>query len=355
MKVDAANSRTLRRLFTLGLALFALVVAAAPGHDADEYAQRLERLENPALKEELRRKLETFDRLDQAEQDRLRDLHANLEASPDRARLEGVMLQYHEWLTTLTDKERADLLQLPAQKKVAEIRRLMQQQRQQEFQKLVETKLAPEDVKAIFGWLDYYVASHEQELLATLSDSMRQRLSQPNVPDVMRRRGLLMAMGSRTPGAPLPAPTEDDLAKLTGSLSEQARAAVDGVPSGEQKLELVRQWVRAAFASRFMPPVSEERLTRYYRDHQDELDPQKREELESLPPEQFFAAMRRMYAQEHRGRWGHRGEGDHRGRGPWDRDHRDDRPRGEGDDHGPRRPNWPPPGGPPPPGDPPPD
>lgn len=346
MKSDAAHTRLPRSLFTLALALFALVVAGAPGHD-DEYAQWRERLESPALKDELRRKLETFDRLDQSEQDRLRDLHANLEASPDRQRLEGVMLQYHEWLTTLTANQRAGLLQLPAEEKIAEIRRLMQQQRQQEFQKLVETKLAPEDVKAIFGWLDYYVASHEQELLATLPESMRERLSQPNIPDIMRRRGLLMAMGSRTPGTQLPAPTEDDLAKLTDSLSEQARAAVDGVPSGEQKLELVRQWVRAAFASRFMPPVSEERLTRYYREHQDDFDPEKREELESLPPEQFFATMRRMYAQEHRGRWGRRGDGDHYGRGPWDRDRdrRDDRPRGDGDDHGPRRPNRPPPGG----------
>lgn len=345
----AARNPSAARLFRPGLlascglavllvGVVALAVGAGPGEDEAARRDKLNSL-SVTEKEELRRKRERFERLDDAEKERLRRLHARLVDSPNRRRLHEVMLRYHEWLKTLSAEQRADLLRLPPEEKIDEIRRLMQQQRSQRFREFVNTPLAPEDVRAIFIWLDQYLARHEEALIDMLSEDFQPRVRRIESPQ-MRRRMLGMALSKLTEKDDLPLPTDEDLQRLSDQLSPQAREALAEVPN-EQKVKLVHQWVRAAVASRLTPHVSNERLLSFYREQRDKLDAKERERLEGLPREQFYQEIRRLYF-KHRGPWRHRRDGD-RGRPrfhfPRDRDRgsRDGRPHQPGETREERR------------------
>lgn len=324
---------TLLLATALLLAVLVAIASAQESTTTDDTATR-DHLANLSTteKEELRRKRDQFQQLDDVEKKRLRDLHSSIASSPDRDRLEATMLQYHEWLKSLPGKERADLLKLPPEEKIAEIKRLMQEQRSQQFRKLVATPPEPNDVRGIFEWFDSYVEAHEAELMAMLSESMQSRIRQVTI-DSARRKMLAFAAHQTNPDGKFPTPTGDDLRKLNERLSPKAREALAQVTDPEEKLKVVQGWLRAAMASRMMlPQVSHERLLSFYREQRDELsklDPKKVEELEALPPEAFYQEVRSIYFRQ-RGPWrgGHR-QGDDRRDGPWHNGH-DDR-RGDGD------------------------
>ena len=290
--------------------LVLLLLGAAQGQD-DASRERLRNL-SVAEQEELRRKSETFESLDEAEQDRMRELHVAITSSPDSDRLQSLVLQYHEWLKTLTAKDRADLLSLPPEKRINQIKKLMEEQRQQRFQELVRTQLSPEDVRAIFTWLDTYAKNHEEELMALLPETTRARVTQPNIPRLMQRKLMMMALGSRGNEVQLPPPTEEELESLRQSLSENARKALLKLPQREQQLQLVRQWLRAAFASRMAPQISRERLLAFYREYREKTnDKQRVEEIDSLPHDEFYEEVKKLYYRS-RGHWRGRRDGDHR-------------------------------------------
>ena len=347
----------------VGLAMaISLVGLFAGADDGDESTK--ERLTNLSVaeQEELRRKSETFESLEQSERDRMRELHVAITSSPNSDRLRSVMLKYHEWLKTLPAKDRAELLSLPPDQRLGQIKLLMEQQRQQRFRDLVRTSLSPEDVQAIFSWLDQYAQNHTDELLELVPEKMRPRIEQSNIPSVQRKM-LMMAVGMRGNEVQYPPPTDGEIDRLSDSLSESAQEALAELPTREQQMQLVREWLRASVASRLTPQVSRERLLAFYREYRDRTTDQKRvEQLDSLPPEEFYEEVKKLYFRS-RGHWrGWRGP-DHRGpdqrgsdhRGP-DRDNRGDGrdrrppPPGDGPNHdGPRReggPNSDGPGGP---------
>lgn len=323
-------------LFVLGTLGCLLCSASSAQQQALAIVDGREHLANLSAteKEELRRKREQFEQLADAEKDRLREMHSAITSSPDRARLEATLLQYHEWLKSLPGKERSDLLQLPEEEKIAEIKRLMQEQRSLEFRKFVAKPPEPNDIRAIFEWFDSYVEAHEGELLAMLPEPMQTRVRQITIASV-RRKMLALAAHQSNPEGRFPAPTEDDLRKLNERLSPHARETLARAANPEAKLKLVQGWLHAAMASRLVQPqVSEERLMSYYREQREALsrqDPRKIEQLEALPPEEFYREVRDIYYRQ-RGAWrvGPPREGEEHREGPGPRG-RGDAPRIEGD------------------------
>ena len=317
-------------LTTSLLATFGIVLMLSSTSGADEEATK-SRLESLSVteREELRRKSEDFAKLDQSEQDRMRQLHVAINSSEDSAQLQSVMLNYHEWLKTLAANQRSELLKLPADERIDQIKQLMEEQRQQRFRDLVRTQLPAEDVRAIFGWLDQYSLNHQDELLELLPETSRQRIQQSRASPSMQRKMMMMALGSRGDEVQLPAPTDEEFEKLNETLSGNAQKALAELPSRAEKMKLVREWVRAGVASRMTPQISRERLMEFYREYRERTTDKKRvEELDSLPPEKFYEEVTKMYFRS-RGHWRHWRDGDHRGgpRGGWDGRDRDGRDR----------------------------
>lgn len=336
--VAARSPRPARRIATAaGVALAAcaglLILLVAGGADgtAEDGREHLANL-SPSEQAALERKREAFEELDESERQRMRMLHAAISASPDNERLRSVMRNYYEWLKTLTNKQRADLLQLPPQQRIDEIKQLIEEQQQKPFRDLVRTELEPQDVRAIFGWLNHYVENHEEELRAMLPEGERRSISQMRGPPSMRRGRLLMALGSRELDAQLPAPTDEEIQKLDGELTDKATKALAEVATREDKLRLVREWVRAAFASRMAPRVSHEQLMEFYQKFKERTDDETLiERLDALPPDEFYEAVKPLYFRS-RGHWRGRRGGEFQGpQSPFG-----GRDRSDGD--GPRRP-----------------
>lgn len=272
-------------------------------------------------KQELLRKQQRFAEQPAAEQARLRKLHAELKNSPDREQLQEVLERYYAWRATLSPAERAQLDDLPAEQRIAQIRELMNKQEEQRFRKLVQANLLPEDRKAIFDWLTAFVDRHHESIIAALPVEYRPREEY----NERQRIALAWAMLRRwsqedftkEPGeSKMPRPSTAEVQELLKSLSPQAGEAMKTVKDANVRIKVAQEWIRAAVMSRNLPPVSQDDLREFYVNQLNELD---REKLESLAADERQQALQRMYF-EHKFRRGGpgrgRGDGGRDGRGP---------------------------------------
>ncbi len=86
-------------------------------------AERRVRVEqmDPQEREQLAQNYERFQRLDRAEQQRLRVLQEEIDADPQRDELLKTMQAYHEWLAELPSSQRIMLSALPAEERLKRI------------------------------------------------------------------------------------------------------------------------------------------------------------------------------------------------------------------------------------------
>lgn len=354
-------------------AALAPLAAAARGDEA-ALRERVAALSAPE-KEVLRQKRERFERLPAEEQQRLRSLDAELAAAADRDRLRRVMFRYHDWLQTLASGQRADLLTMAADARLAEMKRIRDDQARERLRRLAMTRLTPEDARVIFTWLGEMIQSHEAELVAAMPEDQQREFAKVTE-EMRRRRWLFATLVSNRNAAALDLPTPADVGKLMAMLSEEPRKALQQIGDLNDRRRIVKEWIGAAMMNRYSQPfVSEKELEEFY----DKLDVKQKSYMESLAPEQRREELRRQYfisrfRKEHEGKWGPRpgGPGAFRpeggpfrpegggpgGPGSGRRGDRDDRDRGPwppGGDNAPRSPEGPPPSGfgapPPPPPD----
>jgi hypothetical protein len=280
------------RLVLMGVAAASIMPAVGARADADSQQDCRERLEKMtgAEKEELRRKKERFDRLSPDQQDRLRQLHEKLSKDPQSARLRQIMVRYGEWLKTLPSGQRAELLSMLPDQRIAQIKKYTEQQERQRFHELVLKKLKPEDYGIILRWF-------EEKLLAGLTadqrkDVERQRDPRGRIMDILRLSRQLA--GDQNPRfLDRLTVTEHDVQELaTRPLSSEARAALEQAPNLEAKQRIVRNWAGAAVFSRITPRVSNQALQRFLEEH---VDPKRREYLENLPRDRMLSELRKMY------------------------------------------------------------
>ena len=264
--------------------------AAPTEMSAPALADRLAEL-SPAEKKELQSKQDRFYRLDPAAQDELRELHDQLTQAPDAAQLQAVLARYARWLQTLPSGQRADLLSLPPAERVAEIRRVLQEQTASRMRSYVPRKLADDDLRTIAGWVEQLVQRHEPELLERVP-AFQEQLA--NITEPKRRIQALTFMihrfGFRRDWLQ---PTDDEIGQLRRQLSAEARDDLDKAKAEGRLPELTAAWMGAAMFSRLAgPPVDKDQLRKYFNE---DLEPQQREWLESLPPERMQAELVRMY------------------------------------------------------------
>jgi hypothetical protein len=278
---------------------------AVVGNAAETEADRAERLKRMTAeqKEELLRKKDQFDKLpDDAERERLRKLHASIEAAPNPGELQATLSRYHAWLGTLSMIERDDLRDLPADQRIARIKELLKQQELQRFQAFVGN-LADDDRMAIFQWLGEFVLAHEDEILEVLPREERQRIRDMSDLEAKQRTlGFIMGVHRQNPR--IPTPTREDLNRLMDALSAETTAQIEQAPAIEQP-DRIREMIGAAVFSRRNPPVPDEELRKFYNG----LKSDQREKLEGLEPEEFKRRLTWLYHTEKRGWQGGRGPG----------------------------------------------
>lgn len=294
--------RRLAPWLLLGVLPILRSAAAAEGDlTLDEQRQQLASM-SAEEKRELQRNQERFKALPPEERQRLRELHGQLAHDADSEPLWHVLEGYTRWLKTLSSGQRADLLNLPPAERIAKIKQLLQQQESARLRGLITSELSDQDVKAIAQWMDDLVERRMPQLLAEMP-MLRERLQ--GTEDRSRKRVLVMMALRNLPRKDLLQPSPQEIEDLKSRLSASARQQLEAAEKKGEGADFARRFVRAAMLSRrFVPPVDKEKLRQFY---EESLPSQKREELESMPPERMRAELTRLYM-EHRFR--QRGDAD---------------------------------------------
>jgi len=350
------------------VAMVACIPSIAKAADDDGLAERKARIDqlDDTAKDQLRQKAERFAKLEAAEQERMRALHEQIEAAPDRAQLEATMQRYSEWLATLTPVQRAELADLEPQARVEKIKQLRDKQADQSSK-----QLSQQDVVAFSKWFVERLVAHKDKL--QLSPQVIAALEKPAPHDPMEVMGALLSpwggrrsesprfdrppgdprsgeqepgeqkKGERKSGDPkkgerrtdkkdardggrgmreywdqmesignLPL-SDEEIGDLKRTLSPQARRLLDVANSPEDKKRLMDGWlrqVRWAMMRFNAPRVSREELDRFF-NH--DLDEDQRQMLRELSPDDMKRQLHGMYYSHQRKKQG----GPDWNNGPW--------------------------------------
>jgi hypothetical protein len=358
----------------------------------DEVAARRAFVEElpPERKVLLRKNFERFQARPEAEQDRLRELDISLRNDPNEPRLRAVLQSYHDWLPTLTPLERAELLALPHQEALDQIRDIKRRELDN-LKKYAKSgpgpgPLTPDLVKSIERWLEDKAWSQHDEILAQATPEQREWY-QDKVPDDRKRSSLVQLWTMRGPGPPrgpkltqeewesllatIPAiktllagqgtsrgkgKADDLLSQLTKDARENVRKELSLATTMEEQQRLLFRWYfRAQFARQIAGgAISSKELQRFFNE---EVSEDERKRMSQLSADRFRREIRMKYFFEKelppqpwwRGKWGRgrdgsgvpderrRFEGHHRG-GP-SQDFDRDRVHGRDEDNGGRKRN----------------
>ncbi len=287
----------------LGMVLVGLLATVVLAKSYSDRATEVAKLSSEQ-KAELLRKKDRFDKLTDAERQRLRDIHAELEASPDNLALKTVMGNYCNWLRNLSSRDRDQVLSLPADERIKRIKEIVSRQEAQRFSDYVRFYLPKSDQQAIYKFLDEFVTTHEQEILDRLDDNERRWVSRID-DEQARRKSLISKLTRQFRGdASMPFPSSDEMASMVKSLSEETRTRLEA-PAVADRNSRVQELVGAAIWSIAMPPPSEEELRKLLAS----LSNEERGRLEEMDPDKMQQALRFMHRakQFQGGRWGPRG------------------------------------------------
>ncbi len=265
----------------------------AAAETAEVVSERLAKL-SPSEKERLRQQQERFSRLSSEQQAKLRRLDLAIERDERPDRLRQVMLGYNQWLSALPSDDRVELLKLPADQRIERIKQLLEQQEQERFKDLFESKLQPSDQKVLLDWVHNLIKRNEKRIIQQLTPLELQRIMR--VEDMTQRR-VMMAMLLRWKSRnvrlfELLQPTTEDLSLLSEKLSPLARDTLAAARNEAEREQLIQMWSRAVIDSRVRPTPTKEELQQFL---QNVATDEQRTYLESLPPERMRFELQRLY------------------------------------------------------------
>ncbi len=293
--------------------------------DVQELVDQLE----PIDRHELRRQRDRFRSLAARDRSKLITLHEEICATKEGAALYGVLHRYSEWLGTLPDGQRADLLELPIEERIAKIRETQVAQRDDLFQRDV-VDLSAADAQQVLEWWHQYLEKNSDDLIAQLPTSVQERIRRTNR---ARRRGQTLATEilRRADQIEFPPADQTRLLTLRDSLSPEGASRLADWDGLENKDPSVREAVRRLGVgaqrrnSRDWP--NRERLMQFY---DEELTVPERDRIDELPPKQMQRELKRQFLLRERGRPGDHPPPHRDGDPAWDNFREDRRHRGSG-------------------------
>jgi len=250
--------------------------------------QRLSAMSS-AEKQELEGKRARFYGLPESEQQRVRQVHEDLSEAEDQDRLKQIMHRYSKWLRSLPSGQRAELVSLPPESRLARIKTLLREQEEGRMRWYVMRELTANDLALIVRWMEDYVAAHESEILERLPH-LKERWN--SIEPEKRRSVLVFSAATMGPAREFLRPGEKDIQSLKKHLSATAQQEFNKAEGEGRLAELAERWLRAAmFSRRAAPEVPREALQKFYA----ELDARTREYLENLSAERMEQELIRLY------------------------------------------------------------
>jgi hypothetical protein len=286
-----------------GASMLGAGASIAEGASGDLQARR-ERLlaMAPEQKERLIHNQERLAALPAAEQQNLRSLADELEADPQAEHLRHLLVRYHEWLKKLSPGQRAELLELPTDKRLVKIKEIRAEQSRHIHQESAGGEpVTLADFGHIIKWIESYAWKHRDALLKDATPEIRNQIER--LPENKRHRQILWLLVKRWHSGQqdgLPPISQQEIEALAEKLSPQARDRLKNTAGLPAERQLVHRWVQAAVRhrletvglSRPLSPVAQHELAQFF---EHELTSDQREQLLALPPERMQRELRRLY------------------------------------------------------------
>jgi len=287
------------------LALLTSLAWANACRAEDAAAQRWQQIENmtPAGKKQLKRQLDRLAAFKSEEQQRIRQLHQEIEDSQDAEQLRRVMHAYCAWLKSLPAYVRAELAELKPPERIQRIQELRAEEARR-------PKL--EDMEGLFRWMKQFAADpeHQAEILKGMPEPGKKsfpKFGEPEDRNWVAARILWEQFRPRSPGwhgwpgfsDKPPWLTEERLAALRACLSDETSKRLAKMSLVEQ-WEVISGWVERSrgpgFSSRGFrggPPSQEllGRLSQFF----EKLPPEDQDELVNLPADQMQRELQSKY------------------------------------------------------------
>ncbi len=268
----------------LGLLAVGAVLAASLGA-VETLSQRRRQLAEMSAeqREELFHNEQQFGDLTPQEQQRIRDLHEQIENAPDRELLRATMNRYCKWLETQPALYRDRLL---ADKKKSLKERIAT------VKEFLAMDVDDKSRRGLVAWLDQYIAEHGARLIENHGPGSRPgiaKLSPERQKVVLREKLLRQAAG---PGQQMPI-SEPEMARLRAGLSPELRAKLEAKKPAEQA-RIIAHWLRET-ASHELEASHEfdEQLADFF---EKTLSDKDRDRLMRLPSDEMYKSLSDQYS-----------------------------------------------------------
>lgn len=287
------NSKTMGTVIGAMLWLTAGAWLRAGGADESPAARR-ERLEHlpPSQANALLEKKRRFDELQPEQQDQLRRLHDQVAHDEQAERLQQVLARYVEWLKTLPSGQRAELLSLPADERIAKIKALMEEERKQQFRRFAEQPPPEEDMKVLVQWFGEFFERHRERILAELPVARREATEKIKGSKPEPVALYFRYLRDRVPDAnERIVPSDEEIKDLESRLSDATKKILEQTPAPQKQFTLFR-WIGTSMFNKAAGKASPEELSRFYKE---DLTPKEREHLDNLSAEAARRELRFFY------------------------------------------------------------
>ena len=243
-----------------------------------------------------------FESKTEEEKERLREFHQQLVSHPHADKLQQVIRQYYRWLIELDEQQRAEVMDLPPEKR---IRRIIEIRRQQEIDwlgKIGPTRLPKEDAVPVYLWFEEMIKNKGETIIARAIEwhdqgmipfdnrlielaKRRQHANMGPERTARMRRNiasyLLFKIQEDYPEQISELFADDEFDNLKPYLSQRAQAILEERLPSEQGL-LVLRWLADAKRIQRENSIPTERLETFAETH---LSPDARDELDALTSE----------------------------------------------------------------------
>jgi hypothetical protein len=288
--------------------MICLALVGADGNDIDWAARRAQLSTlSPDESTRLLHNRERLALLPAAEQAKLRKLADEVDRDPQRDRLRHVMNRYYQWLKKLGPVQRAELLELSPEARLAKIKQLRSEQQQRlAAESAGGEPLSVADLEHILKWIENQAWKNRAALLTEVKPDRRAQFDQL---DASKQRRAIMALVAQRwrngkPGS-LGEVTARDLHNLVEKLSPAAQNRFKQATSSVEQRQLLRHWgqlaarhrVETAVNSRKPPDYTEEELNHFF---EHDLSAEQRERLLALPPDRLQRELRQLYYDDQR-------------------------------------------------------
>lgn len=267
--------------------------------------QRGERLKSmlPRQLESIKRNKAEFDLLSDSRRAGLAEFHRRLVKHPKRDRINQTLVAYYDWLKSLGQSERTELLDTPdIPSRIKLIAAKIKRQNLKAFGRAGATKLPAADAEALFGWYEGLIKQKQRRIRRAAAgiyvDKYKKRFSRdPPSTEVesFRSKPLIQLMDlifkyDRKTINPMI--RDQEIGRLKKQLSSDANAILDAGFSAAERTRLVINWIDAANQARFS--ISPEKLRSFY----DGLSDRQRDKLDNLSPADWRNDLIRRYRKQ---------------------------------------------------------